>query len=151
MRPVAIGQKIGEHVVLVGMSTGATLAVEQAFERQAFAEPSVMILMSPNFMPLRKEARYLTGPFGRLIARAIVGITYSFPVENPKHGEYWTTSYPSDGLVPMMDLVNYTNSLNLSKLHVPTLLLFTRLDQLVSVSAMHKKFERLGSTEKGHG
>ncbi len=146
---VEIGRRIGKHVLLVGISTGATLAVEQAFENRAESEPSAVILLSPNFMPLKKEARFITGPFGRFIARTLVGATYSFPVINAQHGEYWTTSYPSEGLVPMMDLVNYTDSLDLAAVHAPLLLLYTHFDEVVNVSVMHRKFDQWGTQHSG--
>ena len=146
---VEIGKRIGKHVLLVGISTGATLAVEQAYEKRTSTEPSAVVLLSPNFMPLKKEARFLTGPFGRLIARATFGTTYSYPSLNAQHAEYWTTSYPSDGLVPLMDLVNYTNSLDLSLVHAPVLLLYTHFDEVVNVSTMHRKFEQWGEKEPG--
>ena len=139
-----IGKRLGKHVLLIGISTGATLAVEQAVENRRSVEPSAVVLLSPNFMPRRKDARFATGPFGRLIARAVVGTTYSFPSENSQHAEYWTTSYPSDGLVPMMDLVNYTNSLDLKSTRTPVLILYTHLDQLVNITVMHRKFEEWG-------
>jgi len=46
---IAIGQAIGERVVVIGTSTGGTLAAIAAADPTAFGEMAAVVMVSPNF------------------------------------------------------------------------------------------------------
>jgi pimeloyl-ACP methyl ester carboxylesterase len=167
---LAIGQRIGHKVILIGMSTGATLATEIAFENalstatqssatqagatQAGASPTgpsplvALVLLSPNYGPSHKLARFASGPLGNFWTDLIVGSEYQFKPENSANARLWTTRYSSHALVPMMESVHYANSLDLRKVQIPVLVLYTHLDTVVSLAMMRKKFAQFGSAQK---
>ena len=117
---LAIGRRIGERVVVVGMSTGALLALQLAAEQPDSAGFAALVLISPNHEPADRRARFIAGPLGRMLAHAIVGPRRSYEASNASHAELWTTTYRSEGLVALMDLVNGTRRLDLSRITYPT-------------------------------
>ncbi|MDX1515798.1 MAG: alpha/beta fold hydrolase, partial [Woeseiaceae bacterium] len=67
-----IGQRLGERVVVIGTSTGATLALALA-DQAEFAAVSELVMISPNIAPADANAEWLTRPAGPLLARLIAG------------------------------------------------------------------------------
>ena len=67
---LAIGKALGDNVVIVGTSTGATLG---AWLASRHPDISANIYMSPNFGPQAAGSRLLIMPGRRLLTRAIIG------------------------------------------------------------------------------
>lgn len=145
---LAIGRRIGERVVVVGMSTGALLALQLAAEERRPGTIAALVLISPNHQVADPRARFISGPFGPWLARLLVGRTRTFPVANAKHAELWTRTYRSEGIVALMDLVNGTRNLDLSQITVPALTLYTHHDDVVDVGLIRSRHEQLGSPVK---
>lgn len=104
-----IGALLGEQVVLIGTSTGATLAVALS-DHEAFAAVSHLVLMSPNYGPSDPSAELLTLPGGPQLARLLVGETRSWTAANDAQEMYWSTTYPMTAVVEMMRLVDLARS-----------------------------------------
>ncbi len=102
---LAIGSRLGKRVIVVGTSTGATLAIAMA-QDPAFASVDTLVLISPNFAPADPMANWITRPFGPLLLRAAVGETRSWQPHNELQGRFWSTSYPSAIVVEVMRLVD---------------------------------------------
>ncbi len=139
-----IGHRLGEKVLIVGTSTGGTLATWLAAEVPE-DEVAAVILISPNFGPADPKARMLTWPWGAILARMIVGPTYRWEPANEAQAHYWTTSYPSNALVTMMALVDRVNGLDLSTVHPPLLAVYGARDPVVSVAAIEEKIPLFGA------
>jgi alpha-beta hydrolase superfamily lysophospholipase len=90
---LAIGRRIGNRVVLIGMSTGALLATMAALEDQS--DIAALVLLSPNFGIRDARAKFVSGPFGAWIARAVIGSEFWFRPDSIGHAEFWTTRFPS--------------------------------------------------------
>lgn len=103
---LTIGQRLGERVVLVGGSTGATLAIWLAAHAEARASIEALVLLSPNFGPRDRRGWMLTWPWGGAILDMVQGSERSWTPRNEGHGRYWTTRYPSRVLLQMMALVD---------------------------------------------
>jgi alpha-beta hydrolase superfamily lysophospholipase len=145
---LAIGRRLGNHVVVVGTSTGAVLALELAVESHDSSAPSALILVSPNHEPADWRARFVAGPFGPTIARALGGPYRSFRPLNAAQEELWTTRYRSAGAAALMDLVLYGQSIDLSRVTVPVLTLYTHSDDVVRVDLIRSRHAELGSRVK---
>jgi esterase/lipase len=104
-----IGAALGRRVVIIGTSTGATLALALA-ERSEMRPVDAMILISPNFAPRNQQAEVLTWPGGLDVAKFAIGTTRSWTPSNDLQGRYWTTAYPMEAIVEMMRLVKYLRS-----------------------------------------
>jgi alpha-beta hydrolase superfamily lysophospholipase len=144
---LAIGRKIGDRVILIGTSTGALLASMAALEDKS-PDIAALVLLSPNFAIRDRRAKFLSGPLGRLLARIVIGKEYSFQPDSSGHAEYWTTRYPSEGLVALMDLVNHARSVHLGGLKIPTLIIYTDKDTVVDTAATHDRFDEIASPSK---
>ncbi len=143
-----IGKAIGERVVVIGTSTGATLAIWLAITRQ-LPELQALIFISPNFYPADSSARMLLWPWGVKLVELVTGNAYH-PWEplNEDQGTYWMTSPALLSSAHLMALVDHVDSFELSNLQKPTLILYSELDDVVSVSKIKEKYEQIGSPTK---
>jgi alpha-beta hydrolase superfamily lysophospholipase len=140
---LAVGHRIGERVIVLGMSTGALLALELAAESPDSLQPAALILGSPNYEPRDPRARFIAGPFGPALARLVGGTHRAFEATNAAHAELWTRRYRVEGVAALMDLVLATQRLDLSRVTVPVLTLYSQHDDVVRldlVTANHAKF-----------
>lgn len=146
---LAVARQIGERVVVIGTSTGATLALwaaADAPERDAIA---ALALISPNFGPADKRSTMLNWPGGGVLAELVLGPEYSWEPANEAQAAGWTTAYPTRALLPMMALVDFINQpKRLARVEVPTLFMHTPDDQVVDVAAIRRGFEALGSERR---
>lgn len=146
-----IGERLGERVVVVGCSSGGALAAWLAAwlaANQPEAAVAGYVLISPNFAPANPDARYLTWPWARqLIPRLFGGRRESTP-RSPEHARYWTTSYPTVALLPMMGLCQIAQELPLERVEKPLLMIYSPRDAVVDVPAMLAAFDRWGAAKK---
>jgi alpha-beta hydrolase superfamily lysophospholipase len=142
------GAALGERVVLVGSSTGGTLALWAAVASPWRDRLAALVLLSPNLGPADARSRILLWPWGGLLARVVVGPTRSFTPVNEAQARGWTTSYPTRALLPMMALVDAVDEELLERVRAPTLLLHSPHDRVLDVEAMLQGYEALGSAVK---
>ena len=144
---VEIGKPLGRRVVIIGCSTGGTLAVWQAAQsdRDVIA---ALVLLSPNFGPADRRTEILTWPWGGQLAELLVGKTRSWKPVNEAHGRFWTSSYPVRALLPMMGLVKMTISLDLQTIKAPTLVIYAPDDRTVDTTAIIAAFQKMGAEKK---
>ena len=144
---VEIGRRLGERIVVIGVSSGGTAATWLA--TQPFADRiSALILISPNYAPAERNASLLLWPWGRHIAEQVVGPEYSWEPQNEDHAAYWTHRYPTRALLPMMGLTSHTKSMDLAAITIPTLVIYSPADRVVSVPAIESTFAQIGATRK---
>jgi alpha-beta hydrolase superfamily lysophospholipase len=144
---LAVGRRIGERVVLIGTSTGALLATMAALEDNS-PRIAALVLLSPNFRIRDWRAKFISGPLGRLFARIIIGSEYSFRPDSRGHAEFWTSHFPAEGMVALMDLMNYARSIHLDNLKTPTLIIYTDKDSVVDTRAIQDRFDEIAGTPK---
>ena len=143
---LAIGRRIGDRVILIGISTGALLATMAALEDQSGI--AALVLLSPNFAIQDWRAKYISGPMGPWIAQLLIGEDYSFRPVTSGHADFWTSRYPSEGIVALMNLVNSARSLELGALRVPTLIIYTSKDTVVDLKAIRDRFAEIKAENK---
>lgn len=144
---LTIGARLGDRIVLIGTSTGATLSLAMA-NHPAFRSVSALILVSPNFAPVNENAQLLTGPAGPTLARLLVGDTRSWEPHNEQQARYWTTSYPIDATVEVMRLVDYVQSLLPLDIGSGVLVLVSPADTVVSPRATSEAIAKLSAPRK---
>ncbi len=143
-----IGARLGERVIVLGTSTGGTLALWIAGQRRWRDVLAALALISPNLALRSRAAPLLSGPFGRLIVRLAVGREYRFEAQNEAQALHWTTCYPSSALAAMMRLVRAVHALPLEEVNVPAFMAYSPLDRVVDPSAALAAMRRLGSPVK---
>ncbi|HUF75505.1 MAG TPA: alpha/beta fold hydrolase [Longimicrobiales bacterium] len=141
---VAVGARVGDQVVLVGTSTGGTLALWAAAQPEAEGRIAALVLISPNLGLRDPSARALTWPWGGVVARAVVGPERCFEPETPEQALHWTVCYPTRALLPMMAMVGHVRSMDLGRVRVPTLLFYSSSDQVVDAQETARILGGLG-------
>lgn len=144
---LAIGNLLGERIVLMGTSTGATLALAMNGHPLMEHVDSV-ILISPNLGPRDPSAQWLTRPAGPLIAQLMVGETRSWTAHNSEQQRYWSTSYPTAALVEVMRLVRRAEKSLRQPLDAKLLMLLSHYDAVISPAAAETAFDRIDAVHK---
>ena len=142
-----IGHRLGDKVILIGTSTGSTLATWLALQ-PTNSELGAMILLSPNFYNADSDMRMLLWPWGKQIADTLIGKVRHWESKNPLHEKYWANDYATSSLLPMMGLVKTVNDSDIEKINIPTLMIYSSKDKTISVPPIRETFARLGSEEK---
>ncbi|WP_299460200.1 alpha/beta hydrolase [uncultured Microscilla sp.] len=147
---LAIAQRLGEQVIIMATSTGATLGLYLAAHHPKLAG---IILYSP-LIDFYSPALYLLNkPWGLQVARLVFDSKYyDFTGEsNQKKRQYWTTRYRFEGTVALKSLVANTMDNGLfAKIKQPLFLGYyykdeTHQDKVVSVKAMKQMYTQLGT------
>lgn len=125
---MAIGRAIGERVVVIGTSTGATLATVGASRADLSKDLAALVAISPNFGLRNWRSFLLTIPFARDLLPWLGPETYG--TVGAVSG-VWTLSYPTVALLPMARLVELADRLDLSAIGTPALFLYSPRDAVV--------------------
>jgi esterase/lipase len=145
---VEIGAVLGERVIVLGVSTGGTLAVWAAAQPGVPDRIAALVLVSPNFGVRDSRARLLTLPWGAWTAGRFYGREYSFEPANAEHARYWTERYPIRPLAEMAALTLLVDRELLADVSAPTIVFLDPEDQIIDVSRAQAAFSDLGSTVK---
>ncbi|PWS30821.1 alpha/beta hydrolase [Pedobacter paludis] len=145
----AIGKKLGKKVILVGTSTGGTVALKLA---ATYPEINSLILLSPNVAINDKNAWLLNDPWGLQIARKVVGgDERKVDGRTEEYKKYWYTNYRLESLVELQEFIESTMlKSTFEKVKQPVLMLYfykneLEQDPVVRVDAMLKMFNQLGT------
>lgn len=146
---LAIGEQLGNKVILVGTSTGGTLALKLAAQ---YPQIHALVLLSPNIAINDANAWLLNNPWGLQIARLVKGSKYIDPEDKrPAYRQYWSAPYRLEAAVNLEELVETSmNKATFEKVKQPTLLLYyfkdkVHQDSVVKVDAALKMFDELGT------
>ncbi len=137
---LAIAAALGRRVVVIGTSTGATLAAA-LLDHPLMQSVDTIVMLSPNFGLKDGGGTWATGPAGSLIIRAMAGNTRRWEPYNELQGRYWSTSYPTAALVEMMRLVDFANSKVPATIPQRLLMFYSPDDQIVSVAQAFDVYE----------
>lgn len=141
---LAVGARLGDRVIVIGTSTGATLALAMAGSL-ASASVDALVLVSPNFAPADPRARWLTAPAGPLLARLIEGETRRWTPHNELQARYWSTVYPVAAAVEVMRLVDFVQASLPLQLETGLLVFQSPNDTVVSPSATALALTRISA------
>jgi len=144
---LAVGAMIGDRIVLMGTSTGATLALAMA-GHPSFKPVTDLVLISPNFGPADGNTEFLTWPGGPWLAYAVVGRTRSWKTRNELQARYWSTAYPMDAVVEMMRLVKFVRAELPLQLDASTLVFYSPADRVLDTGAIVSAFDRIESPRR---
>ena len=147
----AIGKQLGNKVILMGTSTGGTLAIQLA---AAYPEVAGLVLLSPNIAINDPNAWLLNNPWGLQIARLVKKSKFNI-ISNkpPEYNNYWNRQYRLEATVQLEELLETAmTDANFAKIKQPSLVLYYYKDEkhqdpVVKVSAMKDMFAHLGTPE----
>lgn len=138
----AIGARLGERVVVIGTSTGATLALALAL-MPGCERLHALALISPNFGAADPRDRLLRLPWAARLVPLLVP-TYRFEPANAQQARHWTTAYPSTALLQLAALVDHVRAQPLESITVPALTLYASADRVIDVERMLAERARIG-------
>ena len=139
---ITVAQTIGDEVIIMGCSTGCTLATLAMAEG---ANVKAMIHVSPNFGLRHRLVQLLLDlPASRRWAKYVAGHERSFPALNEDHAAYWTIRYPTAAVHTMADAVRATRGANIAGITTPALFCFNAADQVVHPAHIEKVIARWG-------
>jgi len=102
---IAIGKLIGEKLIVMSCSTGATLSSYLAAnDPDIFAQ----IMTSPNFDLADPTSKLLTKPWGKQILKQVIGDDYREFSPPADAKPYWNNRYRIEGLIALRDLLDQT-------------------------------------------
>lgn len=144
---VTIGALLGEKVIVMGTSTGATLALAMA-DHPVFRDVSSLVLLSPNFAPRDTKAEYLTWTGGLQLAYLIAGENRSWTAQNDLQARFWSTHYPMAAAIEMMRLVKFVRGSLPLHLQQSVLTIYSPEDSVVDIDWIIRGFEQIDSPYK---
>lgn len=142
-----IGQLLGEKVILVGVSTGATLATWLTLGPQGI-RPAASIFISPNLTPKNRQTEWLLWPGNEWLLQQVLGQTMSSPPGNAEQALYWDNTHHSHSLIPMMQLVEGARSRDFSRWPTPVLVVFNPTDPVVDQAVTVERFSRVDAQKR---
>jgi pimeloyl-ACP methyl ester carboxylesterase len=150
---LTIGKQLGDKVILVGTSTGGTLALQLA---AAYPDQvAALVLMSPNIAINDPNAWLLNDHWGLQIAHLVTGSNYIISKDDygPVWRQYWYPKYRSEAVVALEELLETTmNPTTFGKVKQPVGLFYyykdnVHQDSTVKVSAELSMFDELGTSD----
>lgn len=144
-----IASKLGKKVIVVGTSTGGTLALMLA---AYYPEVSSLILLSPNIKIFDPNAWIINNPWGLQLARVINGSDYVLSKDTrPVYKQYWSYGYRLEAVAELEEMLESSMKPELfNKVTQPTLMLYyyrdkVHHDSVVQVPAMLEMYKELGT------
>ncbi len=146
-------QSLGNKIILMGTSTGGTLALKLASDFPQLIDG--LILLSPNIAINNSSAFILDKPWGLQIARYVTKGKYRITCTDTASVDYryWYGKYRLEGVVDLQQLVRATMKEKVfEKIKKPVFLGYyykdeQHQDKVVKVDAMLKMFEQLGTPQ----
>lgn len=128
---LAAAAHVGERVVVIANSTGATLASVAALDPELSQQIDAMVLMSPNYGLNSPLAPLLTLPAARYWLPPLAGREIKLPVRSEAYGRFWTTRYPSQAVLPMAAMLKLVRGMPFELADVPVLFFYSDADRVV--------------------
>lgn len=148
---LTVARKLGRKVIIMGTSTGCTLALMLAADYPRLVD--ALILYSPNIRIKNPLAPLLTGPWGLQIARLVQGGKYavSGDAADSENCKYWYCRYRVEAQVYLQQLLEMRmNAGEFRKVCQPVFLGYyyrdaCHQDRTVDIKAALRMFDELGT------
>lgn len=145
---LAIGRRLGERVVVMATSTGASLATWAATQPELMRNVAGLVQFSPNYGLQATGSNLLTMPWAEKAVLLTLGERHSFKIKSELHAKLWTTDYPSLSILPMASLVKLANATDPQRITVPSLFVYSPFDQVIRPDLVEAKAKNWGASAK---
>jgi pimeloyl-ACP methyl ester carboxylesterase len=147
-----IGKQLGDKVILMGTSTGASLALMLA--AQYPDDVYALINLSPN-IEINNGAAFITNnPWGLQISRLVKSGNHNNTGGSEEEAKYWNTKYRLEAVGQLQELLESAMTKSLfARVKQPSLTLYyykdeANQDQTVRVDAMLRMEKELGTPDE---
>ncbi|RCW33960.1 carboxylesterase [Marinilabilia salmonicolor] len=151
LESLSIARALGDKIILMGTSTGGTLALKMA---SLFDYVEALILLSPNVRVRDNNAWILNNRWGLPLAKVITGSDKMVSDEKEDwYPKYWYPEYGLEAVAELQELIETTMVPDVFRqVTQPVLLLYyyqdeVHQDSVVSVQAMLDMYRQLGTTD----
>ncbi|MBU2959075.1 alpha/beta fold hydrolase [Paracoccus sp. 1_MG-2023] len=135
---IAVGRRLGRKVVVIGTSTGATLADLAARDRGLGSQIDGLVFISANYGVRSRAARMLDLPFVRHWLPLVAGRERCFETLSDAHAQGWTSCYPVRALMPLARVMQWSRAAKGQGMQ-PTLFIWSDGDRVVDPRAIEKR------------
>ncbi len=149
---LVIAQSLGKKVIIMGTSTGATIALKMAADYPQLIDG--MILLSPNVAINNPAAFLVSKPWGLQLVRYIYkGNYHLLETKFPEECQYWICKQRLESGIYLQQLLEATMTKEtFGKVNKPIFMAYyykdkVHQDSTVRVDAMLKMFDQLGTPE----
>ena len=132
---MAVGRRLGERVVLIGTSTGGSIAALAALDPEYRADIAAVVTFAPNFGLMAGQAWMLDLPWAQSWLPAVMGRERSWEAPDPLSALYWTTRYPTEAIFPMRAVQRAAAAADHGAAEVPLLVFYSAGDRVVDPAA----------------
>lgn len=148
---LAIGARIGDRVVVIATSTGASVVLaglatpELRAAMPAADKVAGVAMISPNLRLASAINNWVLDlPGADRFVPALIGADQEWPARNPDHARYWALRYPTAALFPMTKAMRAARAADPGRVAVPLLVLTSPDDIVVSPAATDDMAARWG-------
>lgn len=144
---IAIGNLLGEKVIVLSCSTGGTLSAYLAATNPDWI--AAQLLFAPNFGVNAAGMELLTAPWGKQLARTINGSEYWQLGMSAEAYSYWTKEYRFEGIIALQALIEEVATATVfSKITQPSFIGYyykneDEKDEVISIPAIHRFYETI--------
>lgn len=144
-----VAKQLGNKVILMGCSTGATLGAYLAAHHKD--DIAALLFYSPNIDLEDPNSRFITWPWGLKLLRKMTGGNYHNVNYNNEGKKYWNEKYRLEGIIALKALINQTMTLpTFQKIEQPLFMASyykndEERDKVVSYTAMQNFFSNVAT------
>ena len=140
---IRVGEAIGDSLIIIGLSTGSTLAAAAALDPALNRKWKAQVWISPNFTVADSRSEMMLWPWGKTLLRLVQGDTYSWKAQNERHAAIGTQEYDSRVLLEVVSLTDTVRELPFQDMETPTLLIYSKHDRVVDPSVTESLYARM--------
>jgi len=144
---LAVGLAIGKKLIVMGTSTGATLALT-LLDFPESEHISGFVLLAPNFGTADSSSEFLTWPGGLQLAKFMIGDQHRWEPANDLQAKYWATAYPVEALVEMMRLVKRVRGQLPLQTNAKLLVVYSPHDTVIDIQRLRDSYALISSPNK---
>lgn len=145
-----LAKKLGDKVIVMASSTGATLATILASQG---ADIHALILYSPNIDLENKTSNIAVYPWGRQMAQLVLGGSYYKVKYTPEAAKYWNEIYHINGIFVVKSLIRtFMNRETFEGISIPVFAGYyykndQECDKVISIRRIREFFEQISTPE----
>lgn len=143
-----LATRLGEKVIIVGTSTGCTVATWLLNNPLNAAKVHACLFLSPNFRIRSRFGFLLTWPFSQHWIHLILGRQHQWEPVSEAQANAWTSRYSTLALIEMQKTVDYAAQLDFGQFKTPLVMMYMENDATIYPPTAIQVFNRWAANHK---